>query len=145
MHALIRYIAEEHASLLIKYRPVVIEFGTERDPFIASALNQEYKSEQQRCAKWESQRKTDETFEKQRVEALRLKHPRYGEWGSISTDELERLVWSKAISQLAAEFGVSDVAIGKRCNALGIAKPPRGFWNKVSAGKIPHPEGKPLR
>lgn len=144
MHALIRYIAEEHASLLLKCQPVVIEFGTERDPFIANALNQEYKAEQQRHAEWESKRKADETAEKQRAEALKLKHPRYGEWGSISLDELERLVWSKATSQLAAEFGVSDVSIGKRCNALGIVKPPQGFWNKVAAGKLPHPKGKPL-
>lgn len=144
MHALIRYIAEEHASLLIKYRPVIIEFGTERDPFIANALNQEYKTEQQRHAKWNIKMMADVSAEKQRVAALKLKHPRYGEWGLISLDELERLVWSKATSQLAAEFGVSDVAIGKRCKALGIIKPPQGFWNKVVAGKIPHPEGQPL-
>lgn len=144
MHALIRYLAEEHAVILLNYRPVVIEFTAERDPFIAGALNQKYKAEQQRHAEWENQRKADEMVENQCVEALKLKHPRYGEWGSITMEELERLVWSKPTSQLAAEFGVSDVAIGKRCNALGIVKPPQGFWNKVAAGKIPHPDGKPL-
>lgn len=144
MHALVRYLAEEHTSLLLKYRPVVIEFGKKRDPFIASALDQEQKARRLRMADLESQRKAETVAEKQRMKAMRLQHPRYGEWVSLSTDEIERLVWSKATSQLAAEFGVSDVAIGKRCNALGIVKPPQGFWNKVAAGKIPHPHGKPL-
>lgn len=144
MHALIRYLAEEHAVVFLNYRPVVIEFTVERDPFIANALNQEYKAERLRKAEWENQMKADKAAANQRLEALRLKHPRYGEWGSIAIDELERLVWSKPTSQLAAEFGVSDVAIGKRCNALGIVKPPQGFWSKVAVGKIPHPDGKPL-
>jgi len=142
MHALVRYLAEEHASLLLQYRPVVIEFTRGRDHFIASALDQERKAREQRMAQWKNQRKAEATAEERRLEAMKLQHPRHGEWTLVSANELERLVWSKATSQLAAEFGVSDVAIGKRCKALGIVKPPQGFWNKVAAGKIPHPQGK---
>jgi len=55
------------------------------------------------------------------------------------------LVWSKSTMQIAKEFGISDVAIAKRCKKVGVEKPPRGFWNKVEAGKIPHPQGKPVQ
>lgn len=48
-----------------------------------------------------------------------------------SREELHKLVWSKPCHLLAKEFGVSDNAIGKRCKALGIPKPPRGWWNKL--------------
>lgn len=63
------------------------------------------------------------------------------DWGTVSKEELTRLVWSKPTTQLAVEFGVSDVSIGKKCRYLGVPKPPLGFWAKVKAGKIPHPRG----
>ena len=28
------------------------------------------------------------------------------------------------------------------CSRLGIPKPPRGFWAKVKAGEVPHPQGR---
>jgi len=64
-------------------------------------------------------------------------------WRKITAPELRRLVWSKPTSEIAQELGVSDVAIAKRCKAFGIAKPPLGFWARVAAGKIPHPNGVP--
>jgi hypothetical protein len=39
-------------------------------------------------------------------------------------------------------FDVSDVTIGKKCNQLEIQKPSKGFWNKVDAEILPHPNGK---
>ena len=53
-----------------------------------------------------------------------------------SAEDLQTMVWSKPTLQLAQELGVSDVAIGKWCVKLGIAKPPRGYWVKVKAKKI---------
>lgn len=44
MKALVRYLAEEHAALLCAYRPVVIEYLSERDPFIAHAPDTEYEA-----------------------------------------------------------------------------------------------------
>lgn len=49
-----------------------------------------------------------------------------------SKENLEKLVWEKSTVQVAAELGVSDVAIAKKCKALGIEKPPRGYWAKVT-------------
>jgi len=51
------------------------------------------------------------------------------------------LVWTTPTTKIAEDFGVSDVAIGKQCKSLGINKRPPGFWAKVDAGVIPHPNG----
>lgn len=51
------------------------------------------------------------------------------EW--LSDQELAKLVWQKPRTQLAKEFGVSDKAIAKRCNKLGIRQPQRGYWSAV--------------
>ncbi len=52
-----------------------------------------------------------------------------------SNEELEKMVWEKPRSVLAKELGVSDKAIAKRCNKLGISQPPRGYWMKQHTGK----------
>lgn len=56
-------------------------------------------------------------------------------WTMITADELKALVWSEPTQKLKEQFGVSDVAIAKKCRKLGIEKPPRGYWNKVAVGK----------
>lgn len=38
------------------------------------------------------------------------------------------LVWSKAKTEVAKDFGVSDVAVGKACKKANIPVPPRGYW-----------------
>ncbi len=48
----------------------------------------------------------------------------------VSKEELERLVWKYPTTKVSKMFGVSDVAISKRCKRLGIPKPPRGYWTK---------------
>lgn len=45
-----------------------------------------------------------------------------------TAEELRTLVWSKPITQLAADLGVSDVAIHKWCRQLGVEKPPKGYF-----------------
>lgn len=60
----------------------------------------------------------------------------------IDSKDLEALVWSKPMIEIAKILGVSDVAIAKRCKLLGITKPPRGFWKKVKAGTLVA-DGKP--
>ena len=49
--------------------------------------------------------------------------------------EFYDLVWSKPLTHLAKEFGVSDVALHKLCRKHDIPKPPVGYWAKVAAGK----------
>lgn len=43
---------------------------------------------------------------------------------------LEKLVWEKPMIHAAKEIGVSDVALRKRCVALGVDLPPVGHWIK---------------
>lgn len=45
------------------------------------------------------------------------------------------LVWTKPVSLLAKDFGVSDVAIAKWCKKMEIPKPPRGYWAKKKVKK----------
>jgi hypothetical protein len=60
--------------------------------------------------------------------------------------ELYDLVWSKPVVEIAKDFGISDVAIGKICKKLNIPKPGLGYWAKKQAGKrvrqtpIPNPQ-----
>lgn len=51
-------------------------------------------------------------------------------------DTLERLVWEKPTRQIAEDYGVSDVAVSKWCRQYGLSKPPRGYWQKLQAGKL---------
>lgn len=48
-----------------------------------------------------------------------------------NNEELHRLVWEMPTSKLASILRISDRAIGKRCQKLGIPKPPRGYWEKL--------------
>jgi len=42
---------------------------------------------------------------------------------TLTREELYERVWSKPATKLAAEFGISDVALGKICRKLNIPKP----------------------
>lgn len=56
----------------------------------------------------------------------------------FTREEFYDLIWSKPIKDLAPDFGISDVALGKICRQLGIAMPGRGYWAKLKAGaKLP--------
>lgn len=46
------------------------------------------------------------------------------------------LVWSKPMSKVAQEFGISDVALKKHCEKHRVPTPPRGYWAKKEAGKL---------
>jgi hypothetical protein len=46
-----------------------------------------------------------------------------------TAEELKALVWSKPLTQLAVDLGVSDSAIHKWCRRLGVEKPPKGLRN----------------
>ena len=59
------------------------------------------------------------------------KHPTKIDWPTDT--ELRSLVWAVPIQQLATRWGVSDVAVKKRCRIRGIDTPPRGYWAKMYA------------
>ncbi|MBI1308957.1 MAG: hypothetical protein GC129_03720 [Proteobacteria bacterium] len=54
---------------------------------------------------------------------------------TLTRQQLDDLVWSEAMRNLAARIGISDVAIAKHCRKCNIPVPPRGHWNKLQAGK----------
>src|SRR5262245_7949000 len=54
-----------------------------------------------------------------------------------SRQELHDLIWSTPASKLVADFGISDVAIAKRCKRSNVPRPSRGYWAKVAAGARP--------
>lgn len=55
----------------------------------------------------------------------------------LSREELYERIWSSPMTQVAAELGISDVALAKRCKKLNVPKPPVGYWAKVAAGQTP--------
>jgi hypothetical protein len=57
---------------------------------------------------------------------------------TLTRDDLYELVWSKPMRELAKDFGISDVALAKRCRGLGIPVPGRGYWARLDAGQTPH-------
>ena len=47
--------------------------------------------------------------------------------------------------ELAKDFGISDVALAKRCRRLAIPVPGRGYWARVDAGQQPYRPKLPKR
>ena len=50
--------------------------------------------------------------------------------------KLKRLVWKKPLVHAAADIDVSNVALKKRCQKLGIELPPRGYWLREGACQL---------
>jgi hypothetical protein len=57
---------------------------------------------------------------------------------TVSREDLYELAWSKPMRELAEDFGISDVALAKRCRRLAIPVPGRGYWARVDAGQQPY-------
>ena len=55
----------------------------------------------------------------------------------LSRLELYELVWSRPITQLAGEMGLSDVGLAKACKRYEVPRPPRGYWQKLANNKAP--------
>lgn len=64
---------------------------------------------------------------------------------------LYREVWQFLVTEVAKKYAVSDVAIHKICKLLNIPTPPRGYWEKLRAGKkvdvlpLPPSDGKNVK
>lgn len=54
---------------------------------------------------------------------------------TLTRRELYDLVWSKPMTKLAEEFGLSDVGLSKICNKHRVPTPPRGYWARKEAGQ----------
>lgn len=53
----------------------------------------------------------------------------------LTRAQLYELVWSKAMTRIAADFGLSDNGLRKICKRYNVPYPPRGYWAKLEAGK----------
>ena len=60
---------------------------------------------------------------------------RSGDPLTLSREDLYELVWSKPMTELAQDFGLSDVALAKRCRKLAVPIPGRGYRARVVAGQ----------
>jgi hypothetical protein len=49
-------------------------------------------------------------------------------------EELYQKVWEQPLLKVAAEYGVSAVALGKTCRILSVPVPGRGHWAKLAHG-----------
>lgn len=52
----------------------------------------------------------------------------------LSREELYALVWSEPVWTLAKRFGLSDNGLRKRCKAMNVPTPPKGYWQKTRHG-----------
>jgi hypothetical protein len=64
---------------------------------------------------------------------------------TLSREDLYELVWSKPMRELAKDFGISDVALAKRCRRLSVPVPGRGYWARLDAGQQPYRPQLPKR
>jgi len=51
----------------------------------------------------------------------------------LSRKQLYELVWAKPRTELAKQFNISDVALGKLCREMNVPAPPPGYWAHVAA------------
>jgi hypothetical protein len=54
---------------------------------------------------------------------------------TLTRPKLYEAVWSKAMTKVAADFGLSDNGLRKICKRYNVPYPPRGYWAKLEAGK----------
>ncbi len=54
---------------------------------------------------------------------------------TVSRQALFEDVWSRPLSVIAPEYGLSDVGLRKICDRADIPTPGRGYWAKVAAGQ----------
>jgi hypothetical protein len=63
----------------------------------------------------------------------------------VTRAEFYNQVWSIPMSKLAKKYGLSDVALAKKCKKHNIPRPSRGWWAQKQAGyrvrQIPLPKG----
>ena len=53
---------------------------------------------------------------------------------NLTKGELLRMVWSRPVSALASDFGLSPNGLAKICDRLDIQRPPKGYWKKTPEG-----------
>ncbi len=57
--------------------------------------------------------------------------------GIHTREEMYDLVWSTPMRTLTKRFGISDVALRKRCVKAAVPTPPSGYWTQLRVGCAP--------
>jgi hypothetical protein len=52
----------------------------------------------------------------------------------LTRQRLYELVWSKPMTEIAVDFGMSDVAFAKHCKKLNVPVLWRGYWQRFQSG-----------
>jgi hypothetical protein len=55
----------------------------------------------------------------------------------VTREKLHQLVWSKPMTKVAEQFGVSGSYLARVCSTLRVPRPERGYWAKLDVGKAP--------
>lgn len=50
---------------------------------------------------------------------------------------LQKLLWEQPTTHIAKQLGISDNAVARWVKQDKLTKPPRGYWAKLAAGKLP--------
>lgn len=58
---------------------------------------------------------------------------------TVTREELHAMIWKEPITKVAQRFGLSDVALRKKCVRHSVPVPTRGFWRKMETGGNPRP------
>jgi hypothetical protein len=64
---------------------------------------------------------------------------------SIERQWLYEAVWSKPVSAVAEDVGISGTGLAKICTRMNVPRPPRGYWAKIRAGRQPKRASLPKR
>jgi len=59
------------------------------------------------------------------------------EYIRLTRAQLYDLVWSRPMTEIAADFGMSSVAFAKYCKAADVPRPERGYWQQLECGGKP--------
>lgn len=129
MDGLVEHVIVEHTRLFREFQAVKLVFGSTPDKRVSARL-----AEDAPITAREANRPT----------VKRSPPAQWESWAKVSVDELQRLVWSMPLKEVGEHYGVTGGAVAKRCYLSHIQTPHRGFWNRVRAGLVPHPEGVPV-
>ncbi len=54
---------------------------------------------------------------------------------NLSRQQFYDMIWERAVSKVAPEFGISDVALRKQCVKHAIPLPDATYWGRLHAGR----------
>ena len=53
----------------------------------------------------------------------------------LTRQQLYNMIWERAVSKVAPELGISDVALRKHCVKHAIPLPDATYWGRLHAGR----------